>query len=65
VTVLVSRVHRLFDTYVVDGLVNLVGWATRGLGLLLRPLQTGRAYNYILVAAAGVAVIVVVSLWRL
>ena len=65
VTVLVSRLHRLFDTYVVDGLVNLVGWLTRGLGILLRPLQTGRAYNYILVAAAGVAIIVVVSLWKL
>jgi len=64
-TVVVSRLHRLFDTYVVDGLVNLVGWATRGLGVLLRPLQTGRAYNYILVAAAGLVVIVVVSLWRL
>ena len=64
-TVLTSRLHRLVDTYVVDGLVNLVGWATRGLGLLLQPLQTGRAYNYILVAAAGLAVLVVVSLWRL
>ncbi len=65
VTVFTSRLHRLFDTYVVDGLVNLVGWATRGLGLALRPVQTGRAYNYILLAAAGVAVMVVVSLWRL
>lgn len=65
VTILVSRLHRLFDTYVVDGLVNLMGWVTRGLGLALRPMQTGRAYNYILVAAAGVVVLVVVSLWKL
>ncbi len=64
-TVVISRLHRLVDTYVVDGLVNLVGWATRGLGFVLRPLQTGRAYNYILVAAAGLGVIVLVSLWRL
>ncbi len=65
VTVLISRLHRLFDIYVVDGLVNLVGWMTRGMGMVLRPLQTGRVYNYILLAAAGLGVIVLVSLWRL
>ncbi len=64
-TVLVAKVDRLFDTYVVDGLVNLVGLVTRWLGSVLRYVQTGRAYHYILLATFGVVLIVVWTLWRL
>jgi NADH-quinone oxidoreductase subunit L len=63
--VLIARLDRLVDTYVVDGIVNLVGLSTRWLGSVLRYVQTGRAYNYILVAAVGVVLIVVWTLWRL
>jgi NADH-quinone oxidoreductase subunit L len=63
--VLVARLDRLFDTYVVDGLVNLVGLLTRWLGGILRYAQTGRAYNYILLATLGVVLILVWTLWRL
>jgi NADH-quinone oxidoreductase subunit L len=61
----ISRVHRLFDTYVIDGLVNLIGVATRWTGLGLRYVQTGRVYNYILVVAVGLIVILIVGLRRL
>ncbi|MCS7173146.1 MAG: NADH-quinone oxidoreductase subunit L [Armatimonadetes bacterium] len=64
-TVLIARVDRVIDTYVVDGLVNLVGIVTRWLGSVLRYIQTGRAYNYILLATLGVVLIVVWTLWRL
>ncbi|MDR5683432.1 MAG: NADH-quinone oxidoreductase subunit L [Armatimonadota bacterium] len=61
----ISRIHRFFDTYVVDGLVNLIGVLTRWIGLGLRYVQTGRVYNYILVVAVGLTVVVIVGLWRL
>ncbi|MBI2376432.1 MAG: NADH-quinone oxidoreductase subunit L [Deltaproteobacteria bacterium] len=44
-----------FDRYVVDGLVNAVGYWTLELGARLRPLQTGNVqdYLYAIVAAAA------------
>jgi len=51
-----------FDRYVVDGLVNLVGWLARQLGLGLRSLQTGREENYLLLMFLGVMIIVLVRL---
>ena len=50
------------DRYAIDGLVNLIGWAARQLGLGLRLLQTGREETYLLLAALGAVVIVVVRL---
>ncbi|HLJ58666.1 MAG TPA: NADH-quinone oxidoreductase subunit L [bacterium] len=50
------------DRYVVDGLVNLVGWGARQLGLGLRYVQTGREETYLLLAALGVVIIVLVRL---
>lgn len=64
-TVGISRVYRLFDTYVVDGVVNLIGLVTGWIGLALRHVQTGRVYNYVLVMAVGLIIILVVGLWRL
>jgi NADH-quinone oxidoreductase subunit L len=64
-TLLLSRIYRFLDTWVVDGAVNLVGLVTRWISLLLRPVQTGRTYNYLLLAAFGLFLIVVIGLWRL
>ncbi|MBM3451116.1 MAG: NADH-quinone oxidoreductase subunit L, partial [Armatimonadetes bacterium] len=65
ITLLLSRIYRFLDTWVVDGTVNLVGLVTRWISQLLRPVQTGRAYNYLLLAAFGLFLIVVIGLWRL
>jgi NADH-quinone oxidoreductase subunit L len=59
----VVRLAGLFDRYVVDGLVNLVGWLARQFGLGLRYIQTGREETYLLLVFLGVVVIVVVRLW--
>jgi len=54
-----ARLYRVFDLYVVDGVVNLTGWITTKLGSVLRYVQTGRAENYLLVIAAGVIAILI------
>jgi len=55
-----SRLQGSFDTYVVDGFVNLVGRMTARAGRGLRPIQTGRVQDYILVASISVLVLVMV-----
>ncbi len=59
---LVVRLAGAFDRYVVDGLVNLVGWIARQLGLGLRYVQTGREETYLLLVFLGVVLIVLVRL---
>ena len=46
-----------FDTYVVDGLVNLAGAVTRWMGAGLRRLETGQVQMYGLMIFIGVVVI--------
>ncbi len=55
-----ERVFGPFDKYVVDGLVNAVGYVTRGAGLVLRYAQTGVVQTY--AAAIVVGVLLVISL---
>ena len=58
--VALSRLQSSFDTQVVDGFVNLVGRVTAWAGRGLRPIQTGRVQDYILVASISVLVLVMV-----
>ncbi|MFH0916023.1 MAG: NADH-quinone oxidoreductase subunit L [bacterium] len=51
--------HR-FDEYVIDGAVHGVAWLWQQAGSGVRPLQTGRVQNYLLVMFIGVFVIVTV-----
>ncbi len=59
-----ARLYRVFDLYVVDGAVNLVGWTAKGLGGVLRYVQTGRPQNYLLVIALGVIVLLMAGVLR-
>jgi NADH-quinone oxidoreductase subunit L len=43
----------MFDKYIVDGLVNFVGWGAGEGSLLVRRLQTGLVQNYALLMVAG------------
>jgi NADH-quinone oxidoreductase subunit L len=52
-----SRLADGFDTYVVDGLVNLVAGMTQFLGLVFRQLQSGRVQTYVLYVVLGVVVL--------
>ena len=42
------------DRYLVDGLINMIGFETLEAGRRARPLQTGLASDYVLAAALGV-----------
>jgi NADH:ubiquinone oxidoreductase subunit 5 (subunit L)/multisubunit Na+/H+ antiporter MnhA subunit len=57
-TVVISKVYRLFDIWVVDGLVNLCGWVTKKAGQALRFVQSGQVQNYVLVIFLGAIILV-------
>jgi len=54
----------VLDAGLVDGLVNLVGRGTYGIGGVVRAPQSGRIRNYVLYAAGGVALVAIsMALW--
>jgi NADH-quinone oxidoreductase subunit L len=55
---------RAVDTYVVDGLVDLVGQLPRYVGQAFRPIQNGLAQFYALAMALGLAVFLVALVWK-
>ena len=55
-----ATVLRLFDTYVVDGLVNLVGWINMFLNRIATSLQTGLIQRYALGAVFGIVLFVLI-----
>jgi len=59
---LARLLHRGFDVFVIDGIVNGTAILIRDLGAGLRPLQTGRVNNYATAMLAGFVVITVVAL---
>ncbi|NCS73429.1 MAG: NADH-quinone oxidoreductase subunit L [Deltaproteobacteria bacterium] len=59
---LADLLHRGFDVFVIDGIVNGTAILLRDLGALLRPLQTGRVNNYATAMVTGVVVLAVVAL---
>jgi NADH-quinone oxidoreductase subunit L len=58
VTVGTSMLSGFFDKYVVDGLVNLVGWLMQAGSRVFRRLQTGLVSQYAMVVVAGMLVLV-------
>ena len=59
VTVGTSMFSGFFDKYVVDGLVNLVGWLMQAGSRVFRRLQTGVVSQYAMVVVAGMLVLVI------
>ena len=53
-TLLTSRASIFWDTWIVDGLVNLLAIVTRALSLPVRLLQTGFVQGYALLIVLGV-----------
>lgn len=55
---------RVWDTWVIDGFVNLVGATVSGTGALLRLFQTGYVGTYAFWLVIGVLVILGGAVWR-
>ena len=55
---------RVWDTWVIDGTVNLVGATVSGTGALLRLFQTGYVGTYAFWLVIGVLVILGGAVWR-
>jgi NADH-quinone oxidoreductase subunit L len=53
-----ATVSRLFDQYVVDGLVNFVGWVNMALNRIAAALQTGLVQRYALGAVFGIVLFI-------
>jgi NAD(P)H-quinone oxidoreductase subunit 5 len=60
----VASVLGWIDRYVIDGLINLSGYATIAAGAAVRKLQTGRVRDYALAVAAGAAAAVLFVVLR-
>jgi NADH-quinone oxidoreductase subunit L len=61
---LLADVARIFDLYVIDGLVDLVAQVPRFVGLVFRPIQNGLAQFYALAMALGMVVFLIALVWR-
>ena len=54
-----SVLWRFIDAAGIDGIVNGVGWAVRGAGMLLRFIQTGLVRSYVALILVGAAIVIV------
>jgi len=55
---------RWVDRYLVDGLMNGLGWGTLETGAAIRPIQTGRTRDYALAVVLGALALLVLGAWR-
>ena len=55
---------RWVDRYLVDGLMNGLGWGTLKAGAVIRPLQTGRTRDYALAVVVGAILLLLLGGWR-
>ena len=58
-----ARWTRRFDEGLIDGLVNLVGYAAKGLGRRLRHLQSGQLQRYLMYVLLALGVASLYGLW--
>jgi NADH-quinone oxidoreductase subunit L len=61
-TVLVSKADGLFDNWVVDGAVNGTAAVIAYVGDGLRRIQTGRIQSYLIMAMAGIVLMMIVRM---
>ena len=62
-TVFLSWLWELFDTYIVDGAVNGLGYVVRGTGAGMRKVQTGQLQNYAFIIFFGIVLIILSKLF--
>jgi NADH-quinone oxidoreductase subunit L len=55
---------RWVDRYLVDGLMNGLGYGTLEAGQAVRPVQTGRTRDYALAVIVGAVLLLILGAWR-
>jgi NADH:ubiquinone oxidoreductase subunit 5 (subunit L)/multisubunit Na+/H+ antiporter MnhA subunit len=55
---------RWVDRYLVDGLMNGLGYGTLEAGQAVRPVQTGRTRDYALAVILGAVLLLILGAWR-
>ncbi|HEY1418962.1 MAG TPA: hypothetical protein VGF41_13725, partial [Myxococcaceae bacterium] len=55
---------RWVDRYLVDGLMNGLGYGTLEAGQAVRPVQTGRTRDYALAVVVGAILLLMLGSWR-
>jgi NADH-quinone oxidoreductase subunit L len=60
----VSGWARWVDRYLVDGVINALGWSALEAGAAVRPLQTGRTRDYVFAVMVGALVLAWLGGWR-
>ena len=64
ITLVLADGLAFIDRYVVDGLINLLGWVTLEAGRKARPLQTGKIPDYVMAVVVGAAVLAIWAVTR-
>jgi len=59
-----ARVIGWFDRYVVDGMINLLGYVSIELGVRVRKLQSGLIRDYAFAVALGVVLLALWGTWK-
>jgi proton-translocating NADH-quinone oxidoreductase chain L len=59
-----AEFDRVFDLYIVDGMVDLIGHVPRFFGQVFRPIQNGLTQFYGLAMALGLTVFLVALIWH-
>jgi NADH-quinone oxidoreductase subunit L len=59
-----AEFDRVFDLWIVDGIVDLIGHVPRFLGCIFRPIQNGLTQFYALAMALGLTVFLVALIWH-
>ncbi len=55
-----AHLFHIIDQYLVDGIVDALGWLPKGIGRLIRPSQSGELHGYAFGMAGGLAVILLI-----
>ena len=58
-----SRATMLWDTYIIDGLVNLTAFIVKALSFPMRFVQTGFVQNYALVVVLSILAVFGYYVW--
>jgi NADH-quinone oxidoreductase subunit L len=58
----ISHIFYFIDQFVIDNIIDLLGWLPRKAGDVIRPSQSGELHGYAIGMAGGIAVLIIIIL---